>query len=401
MRVLFFNEGNLGSHILGQAGIERALRAGAAETTELDSRFIGLEPMGRLASAAAYRRVPMLSRAGLDVPTLRWHLVQSARARRTLKRELSSWPADLLFLHTQSVGLLARGLMRRLPVVLSADTSIRDWWWMPAWQPTQPHAFALIAPSARLERRALEAATVTLAFTAWARRGLERNAPNANVLEHHPGLDLDRFRPAPHRPRERPRVLFVGGRFAEKGGEDLLQALNAEIGTSLDLDLVTPAAVVERPGLRVHRLGPDDPKLLDLLQQADLFCLPTHGDAVPWAIVEAMACATAVVATRIGGIPDLLDGGRAGALVDHRDRAGLAGAVRELLADRQRREQLARRARERCERHYDRRRQFARLVDHLSAARSRWTAAQTTSRRMSTSRMSSSESARKPSNKAG
>ena len=41
----------------------------------------------------------------------------------------------------------------------------------------------------------------------------------------------------------------------------------------MDLDIVTPARVRERPGLRVHRLAPADPQLLDLLQQADLLCL--------------------------------------------------------------------------------------------------------------------------------
>ena len=376
MRVLFFNEGNLGSHTLGQAVVERSLRAGVAATADVDGRFVGLTEMGRLARAAAYRRVPPLSRVGLDLPTLRWHLMQSARARRVLSRELKAWPADLLYLHTQSVGLLARGLMRRLPVALSADTAIREWWTMPAWRPTHKHAAALIAPSAMLERRALESAAVVFAFTSWAQAGLERCAPQANVVEHHPGIDLARFRPAPRRERERPRVLFVGGRFAEKGGHDLLAALQDDIGSTLDLDVVTPAPIAERPGLRVHRLGHSDPELLDLQQQADVFCLPTYGDAAPWAVLEAMACGTPVVSTRIGGIPNMLDGGRAGVLVGHGDCAGLADAVRTLLADPARRAELGALAHRRCEQRYDQRRQFLRLIEHLRAAIVDWQAAQ-------------------------
>ena len=118
-------------------------------------------------------------------------------------------------------------------------------------------------------------------------------------------------------------MLFVGGRFAEKGGPELLDALGPLIGTRLDLDIVTPARVEERPGLRVHQLSPGDPALAELYQQADVFCLPTRGDAVPFAVLEAMACGAAVVATDVGGIPDLLDGGDAGRLVKVGDGRGL------------------------------------------------------------------------------
>jgi len=67
------------------------------------------------------------------------------------------------------------------------------------------------------------------------------------------------------RERARARVLFVGGRFAQKGGEDLLHALDGLLGEQVELDLVTPAEVAPRPGLRVHRLESADPELLERL----------------------------------------------------------------------------------------------------------------------------------------
>src|SRR6202035_4623710 len=166
--------------------------------------------------------------------------------------------------------------------------------------------------------------------------------------EHHPGLDLERYRPAAQRPRERPRILFVGGRFAEKGGDDLLAALD-RLGESVELGLVTPAEGPERPGVRVHRLGPSDPLLLDLQQQADLLCLPTHRDAVPWVVLEAMACGTPVLATRVGGIPDLVEDGRAGMLLPHGDPRALAQGLQALLADPQRLAAMGAHARANCE----------------------------------------------------
>jgi glycosyltransferase involved in cell wall biosynthesis len=368
MRVLFFNEGNLGTHILGQGQLEDALRVGLAGTPEIEARFAGLTPMGRLARAAAIRSTARLARAGLDFTTLRWHAVQALRARGALRRELHAWPADVVHVHSHSIALAMGATMRATPVALSVDVTVRDWWEMPAWRPSQSHAPIAIAPSQALERHALRRAALVLGWTAWACRAIRQSAPAARVVEHHPGIDLDRYRPATRRERKRPRVLFVGGRFAQKGGEDLLQALGEELGGTVDLDLVTPAAVPPRPGVRIHRLSPSDPKLLDLQQQADIFCLPTHGDAAPWAVLEAMACATPVLSTRIGGIPDMLEEGHAGVLVQSGDRRALREALRALLADPQRRALLGARARARCEQHYDARRQFLSLAKYLKEA---------------------------------
>jgi glycosyltransferase involved in cell wall biosynthesis len=368
MRVIFFNEGNLGTHIMGQGQLEAALRKGLETAPEVEARFAGLTPMGRLAQAIASRPIAPLAKADLDFRTLRWHGVQSLRAGEALRRELRSWPADLAHVHSHSIALAMGATMRTLPVALSVDVTVRDWWEMPAWRPAPRHASIAIAPSTRLEQRALGRAALVLAWTAWARKAVQRTAPRANVVEHHPGLDLEGYRPAARRERERPRVLFVGGRFVEKGGEDLLAALGEGLGHEVDLDLVTPADVEERPGVRLHRLTPSDPRLLDLQQQADLLCLPTYGDAAPWAVLEAMACGTPVVSTRLGGIPDLLDGGRAGVLVPHGDPRALGEALRALLGDPRRGAQLAAHARRRCEERYDARRQFARLLEHLRKA---------------------------------
>ncbi len=368
MRLLFFNEGNLGTHIMGQGQLEAALRVGLAATPDVQARFAGLTPMGRWASALATRPVPLLTRANLDFHTLRWHVVQSRRARAALSRDLRAWPADAVHVHSQSVALAMGATMGRLPIALSVDTTIGDWSGMPAWRAPQSYAPAVIAPSRMLERRAMSRAALVLAWTAWARAAVERDAPGARVMEHHPGIDLRHYKPAARRERTLPRVLFVGGRFVEKGGEDLLRALGEQLGRTVELDLVTPASVPERPGVRVHRLGPSDPELLDLQQQADIFCLPSYGDAAPWAVLEAMACGTPVLSTRVGGIPDMLDGGRCGVLIPHGNTRALGEALRALLEDLPGRASLAAAGSARCKERYDARRQFARLGDHLDDA---------------------------------
>ncbi len=367
MRVMFFNEGNIGSHILGQGRLDEAVRSGLTAAPDVEVNFTGLSPLGRFGAAAAIRPVPLLAERGLDFRTLRWHLVQSLRARAQLSRALARWPADVIHVHSQSVALTMGPAMESAPIVLSVDATVRDWARMPAWSAATGHSELGAAPSAVLERRALRRAPLVLAWTAWAARAVARDAPGSNVVEHHPGLDLRRYRPAERRERERPRVLFVGGRFKEKGGWDLLDALGPDLGRTVELDLVTPAAVAQRPGVRVHRLDPGDPQLLDLQQQADLVCLPTRGDTNPWALLESMACATPVISSPVGGIAEMLDEGRAGVLVPFADPRALGEAVRALLDDPTRRAQLAASARSRCEERYDARRQFPVLVARLRA----------------------------------
>ncbi|HEX4484121.1 MAG TPA: glycosyltransferase family 4 protein [Solirubrobacteraceae bacterium] len=364
MRVLFFNEGNLGAHVMGQGQLAQALSTGLPYAPDMQARFAGLTPMGRVERAIATRPIEPLAHYDFALRTLRWHAVQSLRARAAIAGELRLWPADVVHVHSQSIAFALSEHSARAPVALSLDTTVADWRSMPAWSSSEQAAVAL-APSRALERRALQRCSLALAWTGWTRRSAEQAAPRAHVVEHHPGLDLERYRPAARRPRERLKVLFVGGRFAEKGGEDLLAVLADRLGQTVELDLVTPAEVEPRPGVNVHRLGPSDPQLLDLQQQADLFCLPTYGDAVPWAVLEAMACGTPVLATRVGGIPDLLDDGDAGSLVDHGDRRGLRAALEQLLDDPQRRADLAGLARERCEQRYDARRQVPRLAELL------------------------------------
>ena len=162
------------------------------------------------------------------------------------------------------------------------------------------------------------------------------------------------------------RVLFVASRFAAKGGHALIDTLAPRLGVDVTLDVVTPDPVAPRPGLRVHRLTGGSPELVALYQQADLLCLPTRGDAAPWVVLEAMACATPVLATGIGGIPDMV--GDAGRIVPVGDQAALERALAELLADAPQREALGAAARARMERDYDVRRQAPRFAEVLRAA---------------------------------
>lgn len=87
----------------------------------------------------------------------------------------------------------------------------------------------------------------------------------------------------------------------------------------------------------------------ELLCALDLFVLASVAEGFPNVLLEAMAVAKPVVATSVGGIPELVDSGRDGVLVPARDSRALAEGVAELLGDPQKAAQMGRRARQKIE----------------------------------------------------
>jgi glycosyltransferase involved in cell wall biosynthesis len=86
-----------------------------------------------------------------------------------------------------------------------------------------------------------------------------------------------------------------------------------------------------------------------LLGSASVFVLPSHFEALPMAVLEAMAAGLPVVATRVGGIPDVIVDGCEGLLVEPRDPAALTRALDGLLADPARRAAMGAAARRRAQ----------------------------------------------------
>lgn len=134
-----------------------------------------------------------------------------------------------------------------------------------------------------------------------------------------------------------PTILYLGG-FANpvKGGAVLVAALPAlwracpeavaELGGPGD----PPADLLAREGVRW--LGWLDEKAKRAaLERADVFVLPSTSEGLPVALLEAMAHGKAVVASRVGGVPEIVEDGREGLVVEPGDPARLASAVARLL----------------------------------------------------------------------
>jgi glycosyltransferase involved in cell wall biosynthesis len=339
LRALFVNQGTIGSSraategsVRGHTATESALRIGMEGVDGMSARFERMGSWTR-ASRALARPLPGLDRRDLDFHVPRWHVVEGLRGRRFIASRLAEREVDVLHVTSHTPALLSAELMRRVPTFLAVDTPVWEWHAMGIWRPVSPHSRAALWPSLALERRAFDHAAGVIAFSEWAATAVRRAAPRARVFTLCPGVDTARLQPAARASRERPRVLFVGGRFAEKGGHDLLDALAEDLGHSVELDVVTGDPLPERRGVRVHRLEREDRRLLELYQQADVMCLPTRGDSLGWALIEAMACGAPVISTPVGAIPEILDRGRGGLLVAPGNPRELRAAIRRLLGD--------------------------------------------------------------------
>jgi len=227
----------------------------------------------------------------------------------------------------------------------------------------------------RLLRAKLAAAQVVFTCSAYnvphlhalaAPRGIRR------LRQVYHGVDLERFRFAPHASADPPLILAIGRLVAKKGfdhliaacallrdrgrrcqcrivagSHDLLAQLREQI-RALDLDD------------RVAIIGPlDQDELRTHYAQAAVFALPCliaddgDRDGIPNVLVEAAAVGVPIVTTPTSGITELVVDGDTGLLVPPRDAAALAGAIDRILASPELGAHLRRRARQRIEERFD------------------------------------------------
>jgi starch synthase len=185
------------------------------------------------------------------------------------------------------------------------------------------------------------------------------------------GIDTDEYRPDPQTgvlarygvDPGRPYVIFVGRITRQKGVPVLLRAASRLIG---DAQLVLVAGAADTPeqlaevtelvdGLRASRSGviwiPEmlpKPEVIQLLTHATVFACPSIYEPLGIVNLEAMACGTAVVGSRTGGIPEVVADGETGLLVPVGEPEPLADALNVLLRDPDRAEAMGQAGRKRA-----------------------------------------------------
>jgi len=184
---------------------------------------------------------------------------------------------------------------------------------------------------------------------AWV-RSVARNAHVVCV----PDPIASNVQPPPSRPN---LVLFLGRMEPAKGVFDLLEAIAAvriavpdvRLVCAGDGDRISVARYAERLGIAdavkfTGWVGPSGKRAL--FEAAAVFALPSYDEALPVSLLEAMAAGVPVVASAVGGIPEVVVDGVSGCLVAPGDKASLERALRRLLTDSELATRIAAAARE-------------------------------------------------------
>ncbi len=161
-----------------------------------------------------------------------------------------------------------------------------------------------------------------------------------------PGTNTQTFVPDPKKRAKDPTILFVAGlgkAEQHKGLQHLLDATKTLSKEISNLKLVVVGEGDMRPeyekraksmGLDVRfagRLGGEP--LISEYQKAHIFVLPSKNDNFSMVVLEAMSCGLPVIASRIGGLPTLIDDTKTGFLITAGDTGDLTKRLRELLKD--------------------------------------------------------------------
>ena len=200
------------------------------------------------------------------------------------------------------------------------------------------------------ERRVVRCADLVICNSAFTRSIVEDayGSGNVNAKTVYKAVDTARFK----RPQNwcsdsltgknaHKRLVFIGTNWIRKGLMDLVAAVELCIqqGAQLKLEVIGPTldalsdelrAKIESPRLRgsIRVLGPVGREKIPLiLWNSDLAVLPSHHEALGVSIIEALAAGIPVVATDVGGIPEILDGQDCGFLVHPGDPIQLAMAI--------------------------------------------------------------------------
>ncbi len=305
---------------------------------------------------------------------------------RNLAMAKDTLDADIVHCHTwyaDMAGFLARKLWG-VPLVVTTHSL----------EPLRPWKVEQLGSayhlSSWMERTTILDADALVAVSQETRADILRFFPVDPDRIHviHNGIDLDQYRPDPGTAfleqygidPDRPFVLFVGRITRQKGIIHLVNAIpdidpslqvvlcagapdTAEIGAEM-AERVAEVSAGRADVIWVREMLPRE-AAIQLYSHAAVFCCPSVYEPFGIINLEAMACETAVVASAVGGIPEVVIPGETGLLVDPRIRegtfdpadpaafsAGLAEAINQVGLDEALRERMGLAGRQRAVDHF-------------------------------------------------
>ena len=259
--------------------------------------------------------------------------------------------------------------LARVPVILSCRRDLSHWWW---YTPRNRRILRYVQNRSTYVIANSQAVRDFLVEKDGFDPNLIRVIRNGVALERFTNVRADRERLFPHLRAQSQLIAVVANMNVEtKGHADLIRAaveVSQEFRDAKFL-LIGDGAERNRLEAMTGELGLSNTVLFlgrrndvpSVLVCCDLFVLPSWAEGLPNSVLEAMAAGLPVVATRVGGIPELIDDGVSGLLVASKDSHALAIAILQLLRNDGLAKQLGRAARERVRAQFN----FERLLSEL------------------------------------
>ena len=289
-----------------------------------------------------------------DTPNLPAAAIELTRRLRTLD-------ANLLLCHGYKANLVGRLAARsaRLPAVAVC----RGW----TGEDRKVRAYEALD---RMHLRYMDRVVCVSAAQAEKVRRAGMPPPRIRVIRNSARLTEDRPAESEARPQlqdlfSRPgeRIVVSAGRLSpEKGFPILIEAARRVIERDVGIRFAIFGEGTQRPALQRQIDEADLNGLVvlpgfrsdfdRLLPGADLFVLPSFTEGLPNVVLEASAAGVAVVATAVGGTPEVLLDGRTGYLVPAGDAGALAERISQLLGDSDLRRRMGEAGREHVHRHF-------------------------------------------------
>jgi glycosyltransferase involved in cell wall biosynthesis len=324
---------------------------------DFDPVVCSLRPCGRIAAEISAAGTPVLTLSMSKRPRMREMIAGVFKLARYLDQFDIDLVQSLLYRANTLAGLAAR-FARRRPVVVAGQRSLYPlggWRATFAARCTRPLFDRIVAVSAAVCRQLVQS---------------ERVAPDRIVIIEN-GVDTARYAVTRSEGARAqlgfgPGTILVGGvgRLSpEKGFGHLVDSLALARGRGIPMSLALAGDGPERGNLerQAQALGLDGHArflgvrhdLRPLYAAIDVFALPSLEEGSPNALLEAMGSGRAVVASRVGGVPEIIEEGRSGLLVEAGSTASFADALTRLATDPALRQQLGREAARRVRDRFD------------------------------------------------
>ncbi|WP_374303937.1 glycosyltransferase, partial [Paracoccus sp. (in: a-proteobacteria)] len=341
-----------------------ALRRLGVDVTTCSIRRTGPEhhrgPDERQAAATTFNVIDAAKTPRTGLAALFWSLARPRRLGRTIRLALATRPAGVKATVWQAFYLLEAMVLARHLARRGVDR-IHNHFAMASSSVAMlaselggiPYGFTLHGPADfqdtgrwRLDVKIARAVHVACISHFARSQGMLHSDPAHwdKLRIVHCGVEPGRYRADADRAPGRD-VLFIGRLAAAKGVPVLLEAFARARAAFPDARLTLVGDGPARAALedRCRALGLGDAvrftgylsqdEVAAELSRADLFALPSFAEGVPVVLMEAMATGIPVLATRIAGIPELVEDGVSGRIVAPGDVEGFAGAMTALLAD--------------------------------------------------------------------